>query len=108
MRPTGLACALCSDDLLANNRVHMAGYPFGRALQFGGTQTHRVTVRRHARWPVLAVAHLPRTRTAPAYMYPLAPPVAWLVPPRALGMQLRRNSLHYSGSGAIAWLWGVS
>ena len=41
------ACAYCSGDMIVNNFVSHAGYPFGRALQFGGLETHRVTLRRN-------------------------------------------------------------
>ena len=59
---SALACAYCTNDTVENNLVSHAGYPFARAFQFGGTQTHYVT--------------------------------------------LRRNSIEWDGSGAIAWLWG--
>jgi hypothetical protein len=60
----GIICAYCGYDLFANNLVFQAAYPFGRSLQFHGTDTRYVV--------------------------------------------LRRNTLDYSGSGAIAWLWGPS
>ena len=58
----GLACGFCGYDLFENNVVLYAAHPFGRSLQFRGTDTAFVT--------------------------------------------LRRNTLDWSGSGAIAWLWG--
>ena len=41
------ACAYCSGDLISNNFVSHAGYPYGRSFQFGGLETHRVTLRRN-------------------------------------------------------------
>ena len=57
----GFACSHCSHDLVQNNYAFMAAYPFGRAFQYGGLDTHYVTVR--------------------------------------------RNTIHYAASGAIAWMW---
>ena len=42
-----LVCAYCSADVVHNNHIEMAGYPWARALQFGGTDTHYVTVSRN-------------------------------------------------------------
>ena len=58
----GIVCAACGFDTFTNNLVDQAAHPFGRSIQFHGTDVRGVT--------------------------------------------LRRNSLAYSGSGGIAWLWG--
>ena len=43
----GIKCGWCGHDLFENNLVFMAGYPFGRSLQFQGTDTTFVTLRRN-------------------------------------------------------------
>ena len=42
-----LVCAYCHGELIHNNHIEHAGYPWARALQFGGTKTNHVTLSRN-------------------------------------------------------------